>query len=95
MSSSQAPQPSILIERLRNHWLATGVKIRSGASLQQIDSFERQYHVGLPPDLRAYFTAIDGVEQDETDPDMFSFLPLHSVKTIPEELAHFGGGGKP
>lgn len=82
---------SELIDRLRNHWLAQKVRIRSGVPLDQIDSFERHYQVRLPPDLRRYFAALDGMEPGETDPEMFSFLPLHSVKPIPEEIAHFTG----
>jgi hypothetical protein len=73
---------SDLIDRLTNHWLANNVRIKSGVPLDQID---------LPPDFRGYFAAIDGMEQGETDSEMFSFLPLHSIKPIPEDIAQFGG----
>ncbi len=79
------------IDRLRSHWSQEGIRIRPGVSLQQIEAFERRYQVRLPPDLRQYFTKVDGMEAGETDHDMFSFLPLEAVKSLPEELAHFGG----
>jgi hypothetical protein len=68
-----------------------GVKTRPGVSLRQVESFEDSHLVRLPPDLRAYYATIDGMEEGEADPDMFSFLPLKAVSAVPEELAYFGG----
>jgi hypothetical protein len=80
-----------LIDRLRAYWTGKGVKTRPGVSLQQVQSFESRYLSRLPPDLRAYYATVDGMEEGEADPDMFSVLPLKAVKAVPEELAHFGG----
>jgi cell wall assembly regulator SMI1 len=85
------PGTIALIEKLKGFWLQKGIKVRPGLSLQQIESFESRYMFDLPPDLRLYFATVDGMQEGETDPDMFSFLPLKGVKSIPEELAHFGG----
>jgi len=91
MDDDLAPETIALIDRLRAYWLEPGIKINPGAPLHQIESFEAQRLVRLSPDLRAYFATIDGMEEGVFDPHMFSFLPLQAVKSIPEELAHFGG----
>jgi|SRR5579864_68766 len=91
MDGNHDAETIALIGRLMGYWMKKGIKIRPGLSLQQIESFESRYLVPLPPDLRVYFATVDGMEEGETDADIFSFLPLKSVKSIPEELAHFGG----
>jgi hypothetical protein len=91
MDDNHDAETLALIDRLRGYWMQKGIKIRPGVSLQQIESFESRYLVRLPPDLRRYFDTVDGMEEGETDTDMFSFLPLKAVRAIPEELAHFGG----
>ena len=80
-----------LLERLKTHWTAQGVKIRPGASRQEIESFESRYQVRLPDDLRAYFSSVDGMDEWDVDNDMFSFHSLPKVKNVTEDLAHFGG----
>lgn len=91
MDDHHGPETTALIDRLRAYWMQKGVKTRPGVSLQQVESFESRYLVRLPPDLRGYYATIDGMEDGAVDPDMFSFLPLKAVRSIPEELAHFGG----
>src|SRR5579864_7311401 len=75
-----------VIKRLIRHWSGMGINVRPGASPAQIESFEARYRVVLPPDLYEYFAAVDGMEQGLLDVDGFSFLPLHAVKSIPEEI---------
>jgi hypothetical protein len=91
MDDNHDPETNALIQRLKGYWLQNGIKLKPGVTLQQIESFEARYLVRIPPDLRAYFATVDGMEEGETDPEVFSFLPLKAVKSIPEELAHFGG----
>jgi hypothetical protein len=91
MDDYNSPETAALIDRLLAYWVAMGGKTRPGVSHQQVQSFESRYLVRLPPDLRAFYAAVDGMEDGETDPDMFSFLPLKAVRAVPEELAHFGG----
>jgi hypothetical protein len=91
MNSNGVPRTTALIERLKSHWLKNGLKVRPGESPQQIEEFESEYKVRLPVDLREYFTAVDGMDEGEIDNDCFSFLPLQAVRSVPEELAHFGG----
>ncbi len=88
--STATREPNDLIKRLIRHWSGMGIKIRPGASPAQIKSFEARYQVVLPPDLYEYFAAVDGM--DEGDADVFSFLPLHAVKSIPEEIGQASGG---
>src|ERR1700722_4763951 len=91
MTNTHIPEPRELIERLKNRWSREGVRFRPGATLEQIESWESRSRVRLPADLREYFSTVDGMEKDEMDSDLFSFLPIHAVKSIPEELAKFGG----
>ena len=42
-------------EKLITHWQADGLFIQSGVTEDQIQAFERKFHVTLPFDLRAYF----------------------------------------
>ncbi len=80
-----------LLERLKDFWSKQGVRIQPGVSNEEIGTFESRYQVQLPPDLREYFTSVNGMQRWETDKNMFSFLPIHAIKNIPEELAHCRG----
>src|SRR5262249_11217733 len=91
MDDHPGPETAALIDKLRAYWIEKEVLTRPGVSLQEVQSFESRYLVRLPSDLRNYYTAIDGMEDGATDPEMFSFLPLKAVRAVPEELAHFGG----
>ena len=91
MDNPHVPETRALIERLKDFWSKEGVRIQPGASIEQIDAFESRYRVRLPSDLREYFITIDGMERWESDKNMFSFLPINAIKSIPEELANFGG----
>ena len=42
-------------EKLVTHWQADGLFIQPGVTGDQIQAFERKFHVTLPFDLRAYF----------------------------------------
>jgi hypothetical protein len=78
-------------ERLKERWISTGIPIRHGVGPDEIRAFESRYGVLLPPDLRAYFTTVDGMERWQSDEDMLEFLHLGAVKSVPEELAGFRG----
>ena len=72
-------------------WSQQGVRIRSGASIDRIERFESQYQIRLPTDFRHYLATVDGMDQGRMDENMFSFLSIDAIKSIPEELANFGG----
>jgi hypothetical protein len=91
MSTENSPtsEPNDLIKRLIRHWSGMGVKTRPGATAAQMESFEARHRVVLPPDLYEYFAAVDGMEEGEYWD--FTFLPLHAVKNIPEEIGQATG----
>jgi SMI1 / KNR4 family (SUKH-1) len=89
--NSTAEQSNDLIDKLKAQWSLRGIKTRHGVSLETIEAFESRYRVRLPDDLREYFIGVDGMEPGEMDADMFAFLPLAAVKSVPEELADFAG----
>ena len=80
-----------LAERLREHWRSIGVRIRSGVSQQEIDTFEFTYGVCLSEEALSYFRAVDGMEEGDSDEELLRFLPLHKLTSVPETLAAFGG----
>jgi hypothetical protein len=91
MDSNGVPDTTALIERLKSHWSQSGIKVRPGVPPQQIEAFESRYQVSLPLDLREYFTTVDGMEDEDTfDSDMFSFLQLHAVRSLPDVLGEHG-----
>jgi hypothetical protein len=91
MDSKQVPGVTALIERLKNHWSQTGVKVRPGVSPRQIEQFESLHQVVLPLDLREYFATVDGIGDESTfDSEMFSFLPLQAVRSLPDVLGEHG-----
>jgi hypothetical protein len=91
MKEQCLPEVHALFDKVRAYWLEKGVKPRPGLSTEQIQVFEARNQIHLPPDLSAWYTTTDGMDDGESDPDMFCFLPLKAVKPIPEELADFGG----
>ena len=54
-------------QRLVELWRGAGVTIRPPARPDAIRAFESKYGVVLPDDMRAYFLAVDGME-DQLDP---------------------------
>ena len=74
-----------LWERLAVLWRDAGLLIRPGVQPPAIQAFEARYGVTLPSDMREYFLTIDGME-DELDPGLNRFWPLHMVKPVEDEL---------
>jgi len=59
------------------------VKFNVGVSETALAAFEHEFSVSLPPDLRDYFLAVDGMPEDETDEEMIRFWKLEEVKALP------------
>jgi hypothetical protein len=78
-----------LIKRLKNRWSENCSEVRPGVSLKQIEHFEFRHNVRMPLDLREYFATVDGHEE-VFDVGIFSFLPLESVRSLPEVLGENG-----
>ncbi|WP_435019067.1 SMI1/KNR4 family protein [Tundrisphaera sp. TA3] len=65
-----------LVDRLLAFWASVGVSPRPGASPEALAAFEDRHGVALSPDLRAYFSAADGMDPDVRDDLFFRFVPL-------------------
>ena len=91
MSVGSHNQWSVLIERLKSRWSQCNIRHRLGVSREEIQLFEARYQVCMPLDMREFFTTVDGMGENEMDDDCFSFHRLCDVKSVPEELANFGG----
>jgi SMI1 / KNR4 family (SUKH-1) len=72
-------------ERLTVLWRDAGLRVRPGVEPAAIQAFQAKYHVTLPTDMREYFLTINGME-DEFDPGLNRFWPLHMVKPVEDEL---------
>ena len=65
-----------LADRLLAFWTSVGVSPRPGVSAQSLAAFEGRHGVTIPPDLRDYFAAVDGMDPDVRDDLFFRFVPL-------------------
>jgi hypothetical protein len=77
-------------QKLREYWTAQGLKISSGASEEDVVTFESRNGVVLPQDFRNYFLKINGMVQDfgsGCDRKGFAFCPLSMVKSVAKECA--------
>ena len=75
------------ITRLIARWKAHGIDCLAGVPRAEVEAFEALRNVILPPDMRAYFLAVNGMGQlGMCDEDLFSFWPLQQLITIAEDL---------
>jgi cell wall assembly regulator SMI1 len=92
------PMESLPI-RIRNYWLAHGMKIRPGASVEDLDAFEHLHGVRLPPDVRAFLQAVNGFEEGEWDEEMVEWYPISKwepftnhysiARTLPDATSYY------
>ena len=96
---AQSMSDSTIVRALASvgqRWAAQGIAYDRPASDADVAAFEARYGVVLPPDLRAYFTTLNGTAvgaygmQDE---HLLGFWHLDEVRTFAEELA--GNGPSP
>jgi hypothetical protein len=81
------PMDMDLIARLISRWESHGIRCPAGVTPAEIEAFEAARSVTLPPDMRIYFLAVNGMGVFGTcDNDWFSFWPLEGVITIFERL---------
>jgi SMI1 / KNR4 family (SUKH-1) len=58
--------------------------LNAGASLGELESFEKANEVKLPADLRDYFLSVNGMPGGVTDNAMIRFWPLNEVISLPK-----------
>jgi cell wall assembly regulator SMI1 len=85
--------------RIRNYWLAQGVRIRPGASVEDLDAFERLHGVRLPADVRTFLQAVNGFEEGEWDEEMVEWYPIsrwepmtapsYIAETLPDAASYY------
>lgn len=74
------------VDQLTQRWKESQLKIKPGASAQQLSQFEEQVGTKLRPDIRQYFAAVNGMEENEMDTDHIRFWPLEEVKPLSEDI---------
>lgn len=85
--------------RVREYWLAQEVRIRPGASIEELDAFERRNGVRLPTDVRMVLRAVNGFEEGEWDEEMVEWYPIsrwepmtaptHVTETFPDAASYY------
>jgi hypothetical protein len=65
-----------LPQRVKDYWLAHGVKVRPGASAEELEQFERSSGVRLPGEIRAFLQTANGFEAGEWDEVMIEWYPI-------------------
>jgi cell wall assembly regulator SMI1 len=77
-------------EALKVYWSAHGLRFGPPAQEETIAAFECRHSVRLPPDIREYFSTVDGMDSvhEENrfglDKDHFRFWPLREVERVTE-----------
>ena len=67
------------MDRMLAQWRAEKVALNEGAQAMQIESFERLIGVPLAEDVRAFYTAANGMQDYQHDPRMVSMWSLERI----------------
>ena len=89
-----AEEPNLSFEpwsKIVGYWRRSGIVIRPGVSLAEVEAFQLKYSVAVPADLLAYLLTVDGSSDGDMDDDLFRFWPLSEVVPVHEELDERGG----
>jgi SMI1 / KNR4 family (SUKH-1) len=76
-----------IAETLKQFWLRQGIKLRPGATEEELTAFKAKYKIRLPQDLREYLATVDGFDGSEhwmTDNEVITFLGLDEMKPLCE-----------
>ena len=90
------------LDALRSYWAEWNIRPNVGATEAELSAHEARYGLGLSPDLRAYFRAVNGMAVGAggklvMDDDLICFYPLkecrpliiESPDTAVPDAAHF------
>ena len=77
-----------LLSAVAAYWRSQGVESGGGASAAEIDAFERDWGVRLPPEVRMYFATLNGMRDDAWDDEFIAFWNLARVRSVRAELEH-------
>ena len=69
-------------ESLKRYWSSHNVEINAGASAETLKSFEGNYGVTLPDDLRDFFSCVNGMPPEVTDDALIRFWMLEEVEPL-------------
>src|SRR4051794_35422075 len=77
--------------RIVEYWRRSGIGIRPGAAVAEIESFQLKYSVVLPTDVLEYLLIVDGSSDGFMDDDLYRFWPLSEIIPVHEELDERNG----
>src|SRR5574338_552370 len=67
------------IQKMLQRWREERVPLNEGAGALQLESLERLIGQQLPSDMRAFYTAADGMPDYQHDPRMVSMWSIERV----------------
>jgi hypothetical protein len=67
------------IQKMLQRWRDERVPVHAGAGMLQLESLERLIGQQLPSDMRAFYTAADGMPDYQHDPRMVSMWSIERV----------------
>ena len=65
---------------------AGGATVRAGASAATLESFEQKYDAVLPSDTRAFYLAVDGMDDDCPFESFIRVLPIGEINPVCDEF---------
>jgi SMI1 / KNR4 family (SUKH-1) len=71
---------------IADRWRTENVPASSPATAEQIVEFESRYSLKLPPDLRHYFSTLNGTGDRMDLAGFMRFWPLNEIRTVEEYL---------
>lgn len=84
---------SITIEKLVSHWKNQGLALAKGNDEQALIEFEGKNFLRLPPDMRQYLAASNGMPSlpgSDVDSNGFRFWPLEQIRPLPAVCSEAG-----
>src|SRR4051812_7461538 len=72
--------------QVRRTWSSLGLILSPGATVEEIEAFERKYGVCLTDSVRSFYGVVNGMVEGNTDRSYIRFWPLSEVSPVSEEL---------
>ena len=73
------------------YWRRSGITIRPGVSMAEVEAFQAKYGVAVPADVLAYLLTVDGNSDGETDDELIRFWPFGEIVPVHKELDEQAG----
>lgn len=73
------------MQRLKAHWVSRQISCNEGLTEDSVTTFEGQWRVVLPEDMREFYLTLNGMPDYTTDDEVIRFWRLDEVKPFTAE----------